>query len=125
MTMTIESLKFVRTVVGFTRAGVLVQPVLIARAAQMLQQMNIVEPPPAGGGEGEGAQPPLGLTQKIVDQVRASIMPSQAACTDAMAEIDAVLVPLRQAQRTAETLARNQSQPDMAAAPAARATERG
>ncbi len=102
--MTIESLKFVRAVVGFVRAGVIVQPALTARAAQIVDQMK------SAPEQGEAGATHLARTERLLQVVRSSILPSQAACTASMAEIDAVLAPLRQAQRAAQAQAHPQSQ---------------
>lgn len=99
MNQTIESLRFVRAVVGFLRAGVFVQPPLLARAAKIVEQTN--EAMPADG------QAALRRVAEVLKTAQAAILPSQASCTDGMAEIDALLIPMRQAQRSVEAAARN------------------
>lgn len=123
MSQTIESLRFVRAVVGFLRAGVFVQPPLLARAAKIAQQTNEAAP--------EGAEPPLRRVAELLNTAQAAVLPSQASCTDGMAEIDTLLVPMRQAQRAVEAAARNLSGPagaddaPVAHAAAARPAARG
>lgn len=100
--MTVESLKLVRTVVGFVRAGVIVQPALSARASTIVQQMKDAHV------QQRGADTPFALarTEQVLKAVRNSILPSMEACSASMTEIDAVLVPMRQAQRATEAAQR-------------------
>lgn len=92
----IESLRFIRSIVGFVRAGVFAQPALTDRAARLAEQFSTEKI--------ENDDPvDLPRTRNILATVQASIMPSQAACSASMDEIDAILIPLRQTQRAAQT----------------------
>ncbi len=114
---TIESLRFVRAVVGFVRAGVFVQPVLSDRAARIVAQMN--------AARAQDAPVLLAQTQKILATVQSRILPSQADCSTSMAEIDAVLIPMRQARRAIEAAAGNPAEQVEAPKPTAKFVERG
>lgn len=92
--LNIESLKFVRTVVGFVHAGVVVQPVLSAKATKITENIN-------KSSRESGGVAPLERTQEVLQKFQQAILPSQATCASAMQEIDAVLRPMIQADREA------------------------
>ncbi len=98
MSQTIESLRFVRVITGFLRAGVFAQPALIERAVKIVEQIN--------GAARSDAPAVLEQTAKVLKAAQSSILPSQAACSQSMAEIDALLAPMRQAQRSIEAASR-------------------
>jgi hypothetical protein len=77
-----EALFLSRKLIGFARAGVLPVEALVASSQRALTALL----PDA----------PLEQSQRLLSYMKGRVLPSVASCTKSMAEIDAILVPMRQ-----------------------------
>jgi hypothetical protein len=84
---------FVRQVIGYAKAGMMIHPSVRAMGLEKFEQLTQQE-----GFEPQSAQ----TAARVLEQMRTGLLPQEQLCRQAMTEIEQFLLPMQRDRRVAE-----------------------